>query len=140
MEINLLQYLAQQQPGTPVITQPTPGPSAPQGPAGKPEGPLGGMWTTGLMFAAVFVGMYFLVIRPQRKEEKRKKEMLTKLGKGDRVVTSSGILGTVQSVKDDTVIVNVGDNTRIEFLRSAVADIRDRGDAKPVAAANSKKA
>lgn len=138
METNLLQYLAQQQP-SPVITQPAPGRSAPAGPAAKPEGPMGGMLTTGLMFAAVFVGMYFLVIRPQRKEEKRKKEMLTKLGKGDRVITSSGILGTVQTVKDDTVIVNVGDNTRIEFLRSAVADIRERGDGKSAPAASAKK-
>lgn len=131
MEPNLLQYLAQQQPApAPLTVQPAPG-GTPTAPAGKSESPMGSMWTTGLMFAAVFVGMYFLVIRPQRKEEKRKKELLSKLGKGDRVVTSSGMIGTVQTVKDETVIVNVGDNTRIEFLRSAIADIRGNTEPRP---------
>jgi len=70
------------------------------------------------------VGMYFLVIRPQRKEEKQKKEMLSTLQKGDTVVTVSGIIGTVATIKDETVILKVGDGTRMEFLRSAVGEKR----------------
>ncbi|MCB1310152.1 MAG: preprotein translocase subunit YajC, partial [Leptospiraceae bacterium] len=55
------------------------------------------------MIGGMALFMYFFVIRPQRKEEKRKKEMLSSLKKGDRIVTTSGILGTVASVKDETV-------------------------------------
>lgn len=128
MESNLLSYLAQQQP-TPIITQPASKGNPPAAPTKQDPG--GNLWMTGLMFGAVFIGMYFLVIRPQRRDEKRKKELLGKLGKGDRVVTASGIIGTVQTVKDDTVILNVGDGTRIEFLRTAINEVRS--ETKPVA-------
>ena len=75
------------------------------------------------MMVGVFAVMYFLLIRPQRKEEKRKKEMITALKKGDSVITTSGIKGTIASIKPDSIFLNVGDNTRIEFLRSAVSQV-----------------
>ncbi len=77
-----------------------------------------------LMMALVFVLFYFLMIRPQRKEEKRKQEMQTGLKKGDTVVTTSGLVASVATVKEDTVILNV-DGTRMEFLRSAVGSVRN---------------
>ena len=123
-ETNLLYYLAQQQPGAGGTTTQTAPSKTPNGTPAKPKAGGGSFLTTGLMFAAVFIGMYFLVIRPQRKEEKRKKELLSKLDKGDKVVTTSGLIGTVSSVKDETVIINVGDGTRLEFLRSAVNEVR----------------
>ena len=77
-----------------------------------------------LMMGGVFLLMYFLLIYPQRKEEKRKKKMLSTLQKGDPVVTNSGILGTVASVKENSIFINVGDGTKIEFLRSAISQLR----------------
>ncbi|MCB1175266.1 MAG: preprotein translocase subunit YajC, partial [Leptospiraceae bacterium] len=74
--------------------------------AGK--GPFGGDISFWLIIGGTFVVMYFLMIRPQRKEEKRKQELLNTLAKGDSVVTNSGIIGTVAAIKDDTVTLNVG--------------------------------
>lgn len=69
--------------------------------------------------------MYFLVIRPQRREERARKEMLLQLKKNDHVVTGSGIHGVVANVTDDEVILKVDESkdVRIRFSRSAVARI-----------------
>ncbi len=69
----------------------------------------------------MFGVFYFLLIRPQQKKEKEKKALIQNLKKGDNVVTSGGILGTVVGVKDDIVVLKVGDgDTKIEFLKSAI--------------------
>ncbi len=108
-------YLAQQL----IEPAPTQNPST-----GGNTSSSGGQFSFFLMLGALVVSMYFLLIRPQRKEEKRKKEMLKALDKGDPVTTGSGILGTVSSVKENSVIVNVGNDVRIEFLRSAISQVR----------------
>ena len=70
----------------------------------------------------MFVLLYFLMIRPQQKKQKEHKKFVEGLKKGDSVVTSSGILGVVAGLKDNSVILKVGDGeTKIEFLKSAVA-------------------
>jgi preprotein translocase subunit YajC len=66
---------------------------------------------------------YFLIIRPQSKKRKETEKMLTALKKGDKVVTIGGLNGTIQSVKTTTVIIKVDDNVKLEFLRSAIANI-----------------
>ncbi|MEQ9364716.1 MAG: preprotein translocase subunit YajC [Leptospirales bacterium] len=118
------EYLAQQSaaPSPAEVAQPQGGDATPAGGSSAP----GFDWTFFLILGGVFVFMYFMMIRPQRQEEKRKKEMLSTLQKGDQVVTTSGILGSVASVKEDTLTLNVGDGARIEFLRSAVASVRDK--------------
>lgn len=117
--MELIQYIAQQS------AQP-PGQSTPTESTPAANGGISSFFMP-LMMVAVFGFMYFFLIRPQRKEEKRKKEMLSTLKKGDPVVTSGGMYGTVETVKENTVVVRVGDNTRIEFLRSAIAGIREGG-------------
>lgn len=79
------------------------------------------------MILIVGVVMYVIVIRPQRKEEKQRKEMLSKLKKHDYVLTSSGIYGTVANLSDDEVVLKVDDSkdVRIRFARSAVARVVD---------------
>ena len=122
-EINI--YLAQQlaNPQTTETTKTQSGnPSTGQNVPNK--GFFGDQWGL-IMMASVFVLMYFLLIFPQRKEEKKRKAMLATLQKGDSIVTSSGIIGTVASVKENTVLVNVGDNTRIEFLRTAISSVKN---------------
>ncbi len=108
-------YLAQQ-----VATPPPSSDSVKQ----SPSSPFGDQFGL-IMMVLVFVVMYFLLIFPQRKEEKKRKAMLAALQKGDSVVTSSGIIGNVVSIKENTVLLNVGDNTRIEFLRSAITSVRE---------------
>ena len=71
---------------------------------------------------------YFLLIRPQQKRQKETKLMITALKNGDRVLTSSGIYATVAGVKDDTLILKIADNVKIEVLKTAVSGIVERGN------------
>lgn len=73
----------------------------------------------------MFVVFYFLLIRPQQKRQKEHAEMVKDLKKGDRVVTSGGIIGTVHTLQDDYVVLKVGDqDMKLEVLRSAVQEVR----------------
>lgn len=86
----------------------------------------GSMWPTLIMFGAVILIFYFLIIRPQRKRDKEAKDMLAAIKKGDKVVTIGGIRGTVAIVKESTVIIKVDDNTRIEFSKSAISAVLNK--------------
>lgn len=72
---------------------------------------------------------YFLMIRPQSRERKKREEMLSTVKKNDRVATIGGILGTVLSVKDDEITLKVDEssNTKITFVRSAIQRIISTG-------------
>jgi len=84
-------------------------------------------WVTMLVtFGLIIVIFYFLIIRPQRKKQKDAQSMLSSLRKGDRVATIGGIRGTVQSVKESTVVLKVDDNTKIEFNKSAISAVLER--------------
>jgi preprotein translocase subunit YajC len=72
-------------------------------------------------FIFLFALFYFLLIRPQQKARKKHQEFLAKLKKGDRVITSSGIIGTVVEVGEDTVSLKVDANTRITFLKEHIS-------------------
>ncbi len=76
-----------------------------------------------LPFILIFVVIWLFMIRPQSKKQKEVQSMLKSLQKGDKVVTIGGILGTISGFKeaDDTVILKISDNTKIEITRSAVA-------------------
>ena len=81
------------------------------------------------------VMMYFLTIRPQSKERKRKDAMLSTLEVGDTILTSSGFYGTVIDVQEEIVIVEFGNNRncRIPMQRAAVVDIEKPADSLPKA-------
>ena len=80
----------------------------------------------------LFVFMYFMMIRPQQKEEKKKALMLNELAVGDTVLTTSGFYGTIIDIADDTVIVEFGNNRncRIPMQKSAVAVVEKPEDAQ----------
>ena len=80
----------------------------------------------------LFVFMYFIMIRPQQKEEKKKALMLNELAVGDTVLTTSGFYGTIIDISDDTVIVEFGNNRncRIPMQKSAVAMVEKPEDAQ----------
>ena len=68
----------------------------------------------------IFAIFFFLLIRPQQRERKRRDEMLRSLKKGDRVVTSGGLIGTIVGLNEQTVNLRIADTVRVECLRSAV--------------------
>lgn len=78
----------------------------------------------------LFVGMWFLIIAPQRKRQKAHDRMLSELKSGDEVVTSGGIYGVITNVKDDRLVVRIADNTKIELGKSFVASKVAAEDAK----------
>lgn len=69
--------------------------------------------------------MYFLLLRPQAKKQKEHRAMLEALEKGDKVITTGGILGTISGIreKDNFLILKIADNVKIELARSAVAQV-----------------
>ncbi|MEK7714786.1 MAG: preprotein translocase subunit YajC [candidate division NC10 bacterium] len=82
-----------------------------------------------LFFAAIFAIFYFLLIRPQQKQKRDRATMLTALKKGDRVVTSGGLYGTITGLDEHKVTLRVADQVRLEFDRSAVARVvESQGD------------
>jgi preprotein translocase subunit YajC len=78
------------------------------------------------MVLIFFAILYFFSIRPQRKEEQRRKDLLARLKKGDVVITQAGIIGSVHSIKDDTVVLNLQNNARMEVLKSTIYDLRNK--------------
>lgn len=76
------------------------------------------------MLAGVFVLMYFILIRPQKKKEKKEQQMRSNLQIGDEIVTAGGIIGIVFSIKDDTVVIETGgDRSKIRIKRYAIASV-----------------
>ena len=71
----------------------------------------------------IFVIMYFIMIRPQKKRQDEQKKLVAALKTGDRVVTSAGIHGLISNVKEATVMLKVADNVKIEVEKSAVTNV-----------------
>jgi preprotein translocase subunit YajC len=90
-----------------------------------------------LPFVLIFVIMYFLIIRPQRQQLKRRGEMLAAIRRGDTVVTGGGLVGKVTKVIDDSELeVDLG-GMKVTALRATISDVRVKGE--PVANQNAKK-
>ncbi len=90
---------------------------APQG------GDSGNLISTIVMFGAIFVIFYFMIIRPQQKRAKEREKMLSNIEKGDKVITSGGLHGTVAGLEEKTVLLEVGDKIKLKFERSAITQV-----------------
>ena len=77
-----------------------------------------------LPIAAIFLVFYFLVIGPANKQKRKTQQMLTSLKKGDRVVTSGGIYGTIQGVEPEVVYLKIADNVKVKVARSAITGVQ----------------
>lgn len=76
----------------------------------------------------LMVAMFAIMIIPQRRRDKKVKDMLGSLKAGDRVRTIGGIYGTISTIKDDTVLLLVGpDKVKLVFARGAIAQVEDAG-------------
>ena len=93
--------------------------------AGAPDSgnPMIGFLVQFGYFIPLFLILYFLLIRPQRQQQKQQEEMRKAIKKGDRVLTTGGMLGTVWGVDDTKVVLKVGDDTKLEFVRSAIVQV-----------------
>ena len=106
-------------------------------PTGAPElNPKAQMMQTVGMMVIMLVAFYFILIRPQNQQRKKQEEMLKALKKGDKVVTSSGILAIVVSVKERSVSIR-SEDTKLEVLKSAITQVVqdfDKADPPPATA------
>lgn len=75
---------------------------------------------------------YFLIIRPKQKKEQEQNNILSKLDKGDEVITYSGLLGKISRIKDDYLILSIADNVEIKMQRSYVKSILPKGTLKNI--------
>lgn len=93
-------------------------------PAGAQQSPF-----NPLVMLAIFMGIfYFLMIRPQRRREKARKEMIANLKSGSRVLLTSGIIGQITNVKEQTLVVRIADNTKIEVVRGAISQLLEKDE------------
>jgi len=85
-----------------------------------------------LMFGGLFVFMYFLIIRPQRKRQKEHTTLVGGLGKGDEVVMTSGMLGKITKLDGDYAVLEVSNNLELKFQKSAVHAVLPKGTIKAI--------
>ena len=74
--------------------------------------------------------MYFLVLLPQQRQRKKVQEMLSAIKNGDKVITTSGIYGTINGMDGDTIILKIADNVKIRIARAAIAQVEASDDGK----------
>ena len=83
-----------------------------------------------LPFILMFAVLYLLILRPQIKKQKSTQRMIDELKKGDEIVTSGGIHGVITNMKDDTLVVKIADNVKVELSRTAVSQVKNGGNDK----------
>jgi len=83
----------------------------------------GSVFAMPIMFVLIIGVFYFLILRPQQKRQKERAKMLEAMKKGDKVVTSSGIYGTIEGMEDKTVLVKISDTTKVKMDKSAISAI-----------------
>jgi preprotein translocase subunit YajC len=81
------------------------------------------MISTLLMFGAMFAILYFILIRPQQKQQKKHQALLAGIKKGDEVILSSGIIGKIYAVEDRVVVLEIGEKTKLKVLKQAVTGL-----------------
>ena len=81
-----------------------------------------------LFYVVIIVVFYLLMIRPQRVQQRKRREMLSAVKRGDRVVTVGGLHATVADVKDEILSLDLAPNVRVKADRSAISYVRPKGD------------
>lgn len=84
------------------------------------------------MMIIIGLGFYFMIFRPQSKQAKEQKSMMSGLAVGDEVLTAGGILGKIIKVKDDFVRLGIAENAEISIKKSSIASVLPKGTAKSI--------
>jgi preprotein translocase subunit YajC len=87
-----------------------------------------GLTSMAIPMILIFGIMYFMMIRPQQRKEKERREMIENLKSGTRVVFGGGLVGTITNVKDTTFVIKIADNVKVEALRGAVSRVVEKGE------------
>jgi preprotein translocase subunit YajC len=93
------------------------------------QSPTGGLTNMIIMIGIALAFFYFILYRPEQKRRKRAEQMRSSIKKGDKV-TAMGIVGVINKVKDQTVIIKTGEDSKIEMLKGAITDITSSGEEK----------
>jgi len=83
-------------------------------------------------FIIIFILFYFMLIRPQMKQAKDHKKLISELKKGDEVMLSSGMMGTIEKVSDLYIILNVANETKVKFQKNSVQTVLPKGTLKSI--------
>lgn len=76
-------------------------------------------------FILIFVIFYFLLIRPQQKKARERQDMIQALKKGDRVITSGGLIGTITNMGEKIITIQVADGVRVKVVRKNIEELKD---------------
>lgn len=95
-------------------------------PPAEGQDPTSSLISTFVMFGAVIAIFYFMMIRPQQKRAKEHQKLLSAVKKGDKVVTTSGMHGSVYEVDETTVTITIASNCHVTFDKSAIASVEAR--------------
>jgi len=90
--------------------------------------PAGSPFQFPIMMVILFGIMYFMMIRPQKRREKERKEMIASVKSGARVLMTSGIIGQVTTVKENTLVIKIAENTKVEVVRAAISQILEKDE------------
>ena len=90
---------------------------------GPPQNPTMGTLLMLLQFVPILVIAYFLIIRPQRQRQKEMDKMLKAIKKGDRVLTSGGIFGTVVGIDDAKAVLRIAEDIKVEFSKGSIVQV-----------------
>lgn len=99
--------------------------------AGGAGGGAGGGLMGFLPLIAIIFVFYFIIIRPQQKKAKEHQQMLNTLREGDKIITNSGIYGTVVKVDENSIIVEIADRVRIKMAKGYIATITSQTNSAP---------
>lgn len=93
-----------------------------------PAGPLGGLGSMLPLFALMFIAFYFLILRPQKRDQQKRQSLLDSMGKGDRVITVGGIHGVIEGVDKEkgTVTLTVAPKTSMKFNKASISSIESK--------------
>ena len=83
-------------------------------------------------FIIIFILFYFMLIRPQMKQAKEHKKLLSELKKGDEVMLASGILGKIEKVADNFVILEISSNSSVKVQKNSVQSVLNKGTIKSI--------
>lgn len=91
------------------------------------SGEAGG-WTNLIFFGAILLIFYFFIIRPQSQRQKEIQKMVDNLEKGDKIVTSGGMIAKVTTVDEDTVLAEIDSGVKARFKKSSITDVNPNQD------------
>ena len=89
-------------------------------------------WSFFIMMGGLFLFMYLFMIRPQQKRAKEHRELVSAISKGDEVLLNSGLVGKVNKVDENYIVVEVADNTELKFQKGSVSAVLPKGTLKSI--------